>query len=159
VWEARWQSPPRKRRLIVRQDESGDFKYSLTNMADPTDWQRDLYVQGQRFWIEHNFHEAKSQLGMAQYQVRVWRGWHHHMALVALATLFVLQQKKKTKTVLPLLSYRDITELLDYYLPRRHREEEQVHAQIKKRHRARQRDLERRKDKRTGITPSCNLTK
>jgi SRSO17 transposase len=30
---------------------------------------------------------------MAQYQVRVWRGWHHHMALIALATVFMLREK------------------------------------------------------------------
>jgi SRSO17 transposase len=92
VWEGRWKGGPRKRRLIARQDESGDFKYSLTNLPDPKDWQRDPYVQGQRFWIEHSFHEAKSQTGMAQYQVRVWQGWHHHMALACLATLFIEMQ-------------------------------------------------------------------
>ncbi len=159
VWEGRWKSGPRKRRLIVRQDESGDFKYSLTNLPDPKDWQRDLYVQGQRFWIEHSFHEAKSQTGMAQYQVRVWPGWHHHMAMVCLATLFMDETKVRHKKSQPLLSYRDITELLDYYLPRRHREEEEVHRQIRKRHSARQRDLDRRQAQRTGIPPDLNLTK
>ena len=80
------------------------------------DWQRDLYCQNQRFWIEHSFHEAKSQTGMAQYQVRVWQGWHHHMALVCLATLFMDETKERAQESQPLLSYRDITELLDYYL-------------------------------------------
>lgn len=159
VWEGRWKGGPRKRRLVIRQDESGDFKYSLTNLKDPKDWQRDLYVQNQRFWIEHSFHEAKSQTGMAQYQVRVWKGWHHHMALVCLATLFMEQSKQRHKESHPLLSYRDLTELLDYYLPRRHREEEEVHRQISKRHAARQRDLDRRRAQRTGIPPDLNLTK
>lgn len=159
VWEGRWEGGPRKRRLIARQDQSGDFKYSLTNLENPEDWQRDLYVQNQRFWIEHNFHEAKSQTGMAQYQVRVWKGWHHHMALVCLATLFMEQSKQRHKESHPLLSYRDLTELLAYYLPRRHREEEEVHRQIQKRHAARQKDLDRRRDKKTGIPPDLNLTK
>jgi len=159
VWEGRWRSAPRKRRLIVRQDESGDYKYSLTNLAGPKDWHRDLYCQNQRFWIEHSFHEAKGQTGMAQYQVRVWQGWHHHMALVCLATLFMDETKARVHESQPLLSYRDITELLDYYLPRRHREEAELHAQIKKRHAARQRDLDRRRNERTGIPPDLNLTK
>jgi SRSO17 transposase len=159
VWEQRWKGAPRKRRLIVRQDESGDFKYSLTNLPDPKDWQKDLYKQNQRFWIEQSFHEAKSQTGMAQYQVRVWQGWHHHMALVCLATLFMDQAKHLHKASHPLLSYRDITELLDYYLPRRHRDEAEVHAQIRKRHAKRQEDLDRRRDKRTGIPPDIDLTK
>lgn len=101
---------------MIRQDESGDFKWSLTNLPDPKDWQRDLYRQNQRFWIEHAFHEAKSQTGMAQYQVRVWRVWHHHMALVCLATLFMNETKARHRESAPLLSYRDITELLDDYL-------------------------------------------
>jgi SRSO17 transposase len=159
VWEARWIGGPRKRRLVVRQDEAGEFKYSLTNLPSTQSWKRLAYVQGQRFWIEHAFHEAKSQLGMAQYQVRVWSGWHHHMALVALATVFMSKEKVKNKNSHPLLSYRDITELLDYYLPRRSRDEQEVHEQIKKRHEARQRDLDRRKKQKTGIPRTSNLTK
>lgn len=153
VWEARWDGPARRRLLIVRQDDAGDFKYSLTNLPATSSWKRLAYVQNQRFWIEHAFHEAKSQLGMAQYQVRVWRGWHHHMALVALATVFMLQEKQANQVSHPLLSYRDITELLDYYLPRRSRDEDEVHTQIEARHRARQRDLNRRRLHRTGVPP------
>lgn len=159
VWEARWPGAPRKRRLVVRQDEAGDFKYSLTNLPSSLSWQRLAYVQGQRFWIEHAFHEAKSQLGMAQYQVRVWKGWHHHMALVALATVFMVREKRCHKQSHPLLSYRDITELLDYYLPRRNRDENEVHERIKVRHAARQRDLDRRRRKRTGLPREPDLTK
>jgi len=158
VWDEAKSAPPRKRRLIVRQDESGDFKYSLTNMRSQS-LDRDLYVQGQRFWIEHAFHEAKSQTGMAQYQVRVWKGWHHHMALVCLTTLFMDEAKQLNKATTPLLSYRDITELLDFYLPRRSRDELQVLAQIEKRHAARQRDIDRRAQQNVGIPPDVSLTK
>lgn len=159
VWEESWPEVARKRRLVVRQDESGEFKYSLTNLPSALSWARLAYVQGQRFWIEHAFHEAKSQLGMAQYQLRVWPGWHHHMALIALATVFMLEEKMRNKEALPLLSYRDITELLDYYLPRRNRDEQEVHEQIRARHKARQRDLDRRRRRRTGILRKDNLTK
>lgn len=156
VWvgDPRKDGEPRRRRLVVRQDESGDFKYSLTNLP-PQSWKRDAYVQGQRYWIEHGFHEAKSQLGMAQYQVRVWRGWHHHMALVILSTLFMQREKTRLGGNRPLISYRDITELLDFYLPRRNRNEKEVLAQISKRHKARQRDIDRRRSRKTGI-PSTN---
>jgi hypothetical protein len=114
-WEPKWDCP-RKRTLIVREDRAGDFKYTLTKLSDIQVPQRLAYIQGQRFWIEHAFQEAKSQLGMAQYQVRVWRGWHHHMALVALAMLFTLGEQSKSKPHAPLLSVRDLTELLDHYL-------------------------------------------
>jgi SRSO17 transposase len=157
VWDAnRNGPPPRRRTLIVRQDASGDFKYTLTNLP-PAEGRAALgelaHKQGERFWIEHAFHEAKSQLGMAQYQVRVWRGWHHHMALVALALLFTTLEKIRTRGAHPLLSCRDITELLDHYLPRRGRREDDVLAQIAKRHATRQRDIDRRRKHRTGIPP------
>jgi SRSO17 transposase len=144
TWEPEWASGPRKRQLVIRQDHDGGMKYSLTNLPSSLSWERYGYVQGQRFWVEHAFHEAKSQLGMAQYQVRVWRGWHHHMALVCLAMLFVLREKLRSSASVPLLSYRDLTELLDYYLPRRNYSEEEVMRQIQKRHRKRQQDLDRR---------------
>lgn len=153
VWDAhRDRGAPRKRRLLVRKDEGGDLKYSLTNL--PEEELRVLaHRQGERFWIEHAFGEAKSQLGMAQYQVRLWRGWVHHMALVALALLFTTLEKRQTHAGHPLLSCRDITELLDYYLPRRGLREDEVLARIKKRHEARQRDIDRRRKHRTGLPP------
>lgn len=67
-WEKGW-SKIRRRQLIIRQDAEGAFKWTLTNLGleaerrdtlQPHDWR-----QGQRFWIEHAFHEAKSQLDMA----------------------------------------------------------------------------------------------
>jgi len=39
-------------------------------------------MQGQRFWIEQAFADAKGSLGMAQYEVHEWRGCHYHMTLL-----------------------------------------------------------------------------
>ncbi len=151
TWEPKWKRP-RRRSLLIRQNEDATFKYSLANFPVETSWEKLAYMQAQRFWIEHSFHEAKSQLGMAQYQVRLWRGWHHHMALICLAALFVLKEQRVAKEAMPLLSARDITELLDIYLPRRERSESEIYRQIRERHRARKRDLERRKDKVIGLS-------
>ena len=159
LWDEKIGAEPRERTLIVREDEAGDMKYSLTNLPDKTKLKHAAYIQNQRYWIEHAFHEAKQELGMSQYQVRVWLGWHHHISLVCLATVFMAQEKQYHKREVPLLSYRDIVELLDYYLPRRSRSEAEVHAQIKKRHAARQRDIDRRKNKKTGVSRNRNLTK
>lgn len=157
TWHKDKQQRARERTLIVREDEGGEMKYSLTNLPENTDLKRHAYVQNQRYWIEHAFHEAKSELGMSQYQVRVWQGWHHHMALVCLSTLFMAKEKQLCKETLPLLSYRDVVELLDYYLPRRSRDESEVHAQIRKRHKARQQDIDRRRNKTTGIAARIEI--
>jgi SRSO17 transposase len=150
LWvKALWQwdkssAPARPRLLVVRQEEDGSFKYSLSNCAKETPWERLGYMQAQRFWIERSFQDAKSELGMAQYEVRGWRGWHHHMTLVCLAMLFILKERLLLADEVPLLSARDIVELLTYYLPRRHRHEEEVLRCLHDRHERRRRDIQRR---------------
>lgn len=156
TWEPEWKEGPRKRQLVARQERDGSMKYSLTNLPAGLPWERYAYVQGQRYWVEHAFHEAKSQLGMAQYQVRVWRGWHHHMSLCCLAMLFLLREQVRTAESIPLLSFRDLTELLDYYLPRRSATEEEVLRQMKQRHRKRQEDIDRRRKRAKPAPPNLN---
>ncbi len=152
VWHWReGETKARKRILLVRKDTDGSLKYSLTNLPGGKPLAYYAKKQGERFWIEHAFHEAKSQLGMAQYQVRVWKGWHHHMALVCMALLFTELYKAEVAEEVPLLTARDITELLAYYLPRRDRTEAEVHELIRRRHEKRKMDLDRRKRHKAGV--------
>jgi hypothetical protein len=74
---------------------------------------------------------------MADYQVRKWRAWHHHMALVLMAMLFMLEERLRAEDVHPLLSCSDIEELLKQFLPRRAVTHEEVLAQMEKRHKKR----------------------
>jgi len=46
-------------------------------------------VTGKRWCIEECFKLAKSQLGLADYEVRSWVGWHRHMTLVLAAQTFL----------------------------------------------------------------------
>jgi hypothetical protein len=141
------QAKARVRLLVVRQEADGACKYSLTNAPADSSWERLGYMQAQRCWIERCFQDAKSELGMAQYEVRGWIGWHHHITLVCLALLFLLQERVRTRRTLPLLSARDIVELLAFHLPRRPRSEAEILRQMRLRHRARQRDIDRHKRK------------
>jgi SRSO17 transposase len=138
----------RPRLLVAREEADGTFKYSLTNAPESMGIETLAYMQAQRFWIERAFQDAKSELGMAQYEVRSWRGWHHHIALVCLAMLFVLKERLLAAEHTPLLSARDIVELLAYYLPRRNRTEDQIFESMQLRHNQRGRDITRRKIKR-----------
>lgn len=143
IWDGK-SAAARRRRLIVRQEADGTFKYSISNATADTPWERLAYMQAQRFWIERCFQDAKSELGMAQYEVRGWLGWHHHITLSCLALLFLLKERSGATVHTPLLSARDIVELLAIYLPRRPRNETEVLRQMHQRHAARQRDLDRR---------------
>ena len=97
VWV--WDGEEEKARcwhLLVRREVGADSiaHYCLSNAPLDTSWQELARVQAQRFFIEHSFREAKSECGMADYQVRRWDAWHNHMALVMLGTLFLVKQKK-----------------------------------------------------------------
>ena len=118
------------------------IKYVLSNAAEETSLERLVRMQRQRFWIERSFEDAKSESGLADYQVRGWRAWHHHMALVMIAMLFMLEEKLSHKESYPLLSCSDIEVLLAHFLPRRDVTVEEVVRQMEARHTSRQRAIE-----------------
>lgn len=126
--------------LIVRRNPEThcDYKYSLSNAPAKASKKRLAYMQGQRFWIERVFEDGKSQCGMADYQMRSWLGWHHHMALVMMAMLFMLSERIRNKKEYPLLSCADIEGLLARFLPRRNTTVDEVIAEMEKRHKQRQ---------------------
>jgi SRSO17 transposase len=128
--------------LIVRRDPNGDLKYSLSNAHASTSYRRLAYMQAQRYWIERNFQEAKNQCGMGEYQARKWKSWHHHMAMVLMAMLFMLEQRMLFKDDYPLLSCFDIVCILNFLLPRRATTLEEVIRQLEERHRRRQASID-----------------
>jgi SRSO17 transposase len=122
--------------------DNSDTKISLSNARKNTTLRRLGCMQRQRFWIERTFEDAKSECGMADYQVRKWSAWHHHIALVMMAMLFMLSERISHKEVYPLLSCADIENLLAHFLPRRDVTEEEVILQMELRHRQRQKAIE-----------------
>lgn len=137
LWDEGSATVPEKHKLVAREHDDGEIKISLTNAPEEMSWEELAHMQAQRHWIERTFQDAKSELGMAQYEVRKWRGWHHHMALVSLAMLFVVKERIEHADSAPLLSARDIVELLDHYLPRRGGTEQEVYEDLMRRHRQR----------------------
>jgi len=114
-----WFQNPKKKgawekiHLIIRRDiESGEYKYSVSNEKHTVKKKRLAQMQCERYWVERSFQDAKDSIGMADYQVRNWIGWHHHMALVSFAMYFVLSEKMLAKKEMPLLSFTDITEII-----------------------------------------------
>ncbi len=135
--------------LLVRRevDSPNEIKYSVSNAKADTRIERLAHMQGQRFWIERAFQDGKSHCGLGDYQVRGWQGWHHHMALVMVAMLFMLKERLLNEEDVPLLSCADIEVLLTHFLPRRNTTNEAVIAQMEKRHRKRQSAIESQKRK------------
>ena len=144
LWAQRvWGWPPaepRPRRwwLLVREDARGERKFSLSNAPAQTSLRRLGRLQGQRHFIERTLEDGKSQVGMGQHQARKWRAWQHHMALVGLALLFVLEERLGRQEPQPLLSVRDVVERLDWYF-RGSRSAREVEAAVRRRHQRRAR--------------------
>jgi hypothetical protein len=69
-------------------------------------------MQGQRYWVERSFEDAKGECGLADYQALGWRAWHHHVTMVMLAMLFIAEQRVAHQPGLELLTPRDIVQML-----------------------------------------------
>ena len=52
-------------------------------------------VKASRHEAEVGFQEGKGEVGLAHYEVRSWRGWHHHMVLSFLALWFLTVEKRR----------------------------------------------------------------
>jgi SRSO17 transposase len=126
--------------LLVSQTvgSSPQTKVSLCNAPETIDQETLAWRQFQRYWVERAFEDAKSECGMADYQVRKWTGWHHHMALVMMAMVFMLDERMRHKDTYPLLSCSDIEGLLSRFLPRRDIDPQEVIDQLEYRHKQRE---------------------
>ena len=126
--------------LLVRRELNSQetCKYTLSNAPAETGTQQLAQMQGQRYWIERAFEDGKSESGMADYQARKWHSWHHHMALVSMAMLFMVEERERYQEEIPLLSCNDIETLLRTFLPRRDIDPDEIVRQMEKRHRRRQ---------------------
>jgi len=54
--------------------------------------------------IEASFKRGKGEVGMDEYQVRTWEGWHHHMALSLLAVWFLIGETHRGQQWTPALT-------------------------------------------------------
>ena len=128
--------------VVTREIGGSDIKYSLTNSDG--DLATFAYMQRQRFWVERSFEDAKTSCGMAQYQVRGWSAWHHHITMVMLAMLFLFEERVRNHSDLPLLSCQDIVAILDHTLFRAFQTTDDRIEATKERHRLRYGDIARR---------------
>jgi SRSO17 transposase len=54
--------------------------------------------------IEASFKRGKSEVGMDEYQVRTWEGWHHHMTLALISIWFLIGETHRGQQVTPALT-------------------------------------------------------
>lgn len=90
--------------LLIRRSLASEPEYDffVSNAPADTPLTQLVAVASMRHEIEQSFEEAKDQLGLADYEVRTWQGWHRHMTLCFLAhtwlTLLSLAEREKKAT-------------------------------------------------------------
>ena len=144
--------------LCTFDEASGETKLFLSNAPESATLGELVRRHAVRFWVERGFQDAKTSLGMADYQARGWVAWHHHMALVMLAMLFLLLERRVHMVDVEMLSCQDVVELLNILLPRRDLTLDAVVANIGRRHRKRRDAIDsarRRGSRQTRPAPSA----
>jgi SRSO17 transposase len=83
--------PPRERWLLLRRSIADPGKLAYFVVFGPAGLRLvDLArVAGRRWAVEGCFEAAKQEVGLADYEVRSWHGWHRHVTLAMLALAFL----------------------------------------------------------------------
>ena len=134
--------------LVIRKpiDKKDKIKYSLSNIPQQQQSIEEFaFMQAQRFWIERCFRDDSHDLGISDYQVRLYKGFFNHMALTCVAMEYILTERLENVQDVPLLSTNDIRLLIakeirsgdDYTC------DDKRFEQLEKRHIQRQRDIDR----------------
>jgi len=88
--------------LVVFRERQHDGSWKHDYLLSPAQFPAPpLEEFGRVFKAEHRIEEslkrAKSEAGLADYQVRTWEGWHHHQTLSMIATWFLTQETRRGK--------------------------------------------------------------
>jgi SRSO17 transposase len=85
---------PEERLVVTRTVEAAPrTDYSLSNAGPEVPLSELVRVRCTRHRIEEVFGAAKGEVGLGQYEVRSWVGWHHHMTLSLLALWFLILER------------------------------------------------------------------
>ena len=94
---------PRASRDATDQDARYRYQYYLTptggsevELAEPSLAELARVIKAGTC-IEASFKRGKGEVGMDEYQVRTWQGWHHHMALSLIAVWFLIVRQVALK--------------------------------------------------------------
>lgn len=141
MWDGKERQATKRWLVILHDPIANEKKWFLSNADEGASLKTLVEKHAHRYWIERTFQDGKTSVGMADYQVRGWLAWHHHMTMVMMALLFMMKERKINKKDFDLLSCQDIVELLNFYLPRKDRTEKAVLSNMLERHRRRRQSI------------------
>lgn len=99
----RLQEPPRDHWLLVRRSRKDpkDRAYYVVFGPEDTTLATLARVAGRRWVVEECFKVAKQEVGLADYEIRSWHGWHRHITLAMLALAFLASLRSKLGAAAP----------------------------------------------------------
>jgi SRSO17 transposase len=87
--------------LVVFRERQGDgtwkHDYLLSDAPLGTSLSEFARVFKAQHRVEECLQRAKGEAGLADYEVRTWRGWYHHQALALTATWFLTEEARRGK--------------------------------------------------------------
>ena len=112
--------------IFRRACSTGELKVYLSNAPGETPLLTLVRLSGMRWPIETCFEDGKQLIGMGDYQVRSWIGWHHHMTMCILAHFFLVRLQLRLGDKAPALTLPQVKLLLTGVLPKREFDREWV---------------------------------
>ena len=131
--------PGKEEWLILRRSISDktDIKYGFSNAEKSTPQKTHAHRMARRYWVERAIQIGKGGVGMDEYAVRSYQGWHHHMTMTLLSMMFLLRLRVKLALKAPMLTIEDVKEILSVVLPKKAFSPAEVLELIEAKHRAR----------------------
>ena len=144
VWTVNRQAQVSQETLLMKR-QGEDIRYSLSNAPQQTPLLTLAQRKSQRHAVERSLQDAKSELGMDEFQAIQYRAWEHHLALTLLASWFIAETRldwaadhprdptlveEYAMDVLPALSMANVRELLRATLPLRQLSPQQAAALV-----------------------------
>jgi SRSO17 transposase len=82
--------------LVYRENLDGsEPRYFFSNAPAAAPLETLAWVAAARWPIETEFETDKSDIGLDEYEVRSWAGWHHHITMCLLASAFLLTMQQE----------------------------------------------------------------
>ena len=81
--------------LLCEREPDGDIKYYFIHLPVSASLRRLVTLAHQRWAIEQQYQELKSELGLDHFEGRTYPGWHHHVVLTAVAHAYIQRERMR----------------------------------------------------------------
>lgn len=104
--------------LYRTQLDGSQWRYYFSNAPAQTPLRVLAQVACARWPIETEFQTDKNDLGLDEYEVRSWAGWHHHMTLCLLTGAFLVSLQQAWQKPMPEITRPQVYRVVRHLLAR-----------------------------------------